>query len=239
MYVILILLLAGCETEETNNKFSGEYNGYWAETIWQYKFYANNEFEFKCEGHYGFVESRGTYEKKQDSLFLIPLDSSLIKQGVVNSLYIIDGDSCIIDYKLKYDYCKTREWSQHRQIKYPQIKTSNSGLVSEVEFMLQDALESKQLKEQIKDTSTNLIIENYYELNGSYGNQLEVFGQPVAYKSKHDIESEGIKNYVQITDVNYNKTFTSFTINVIPIKPGTTILAYYYKEDGKWKRRKP
>lgn len=234
-YGIIILLLIGCKSEKENDKFSGKFNGYWAETSWQYKFYSNNNFDFKCEGHYSFMESKGTYTRKEDSLFLMPIDSSLIKHGVVNSLYLIDGDSCIIDVKLKYDYCKTREWSDQRLIKYPQIKTTDSQIVLEVESMLQSALQAEQINEQIKDKSSNLIIENYFELNSDYENQLEIFGQPVIFKSNEEIENEGIKNYVQIQDINYNSDFTSFSIIIVPIKPGTTILAYFYKEDEKWK----
>ncbi len=111
IYGIIILLLIGCKSEENSNKFSGKFNGYWAETNWQYKFYSNNEFEFKSEGHYGMVRSKGKYVRKQDSLFLTWIDTNLVRDGVVNSLYLIDGDSCIIDYELKYDYCKIREWS--------------------------------------------------------------------------------------------------------------------------------
>ena len=51
-YGIIILLFFGCKSEQENSKFSGEFNGYWAETFWQYKFYSNNEFDFKSEGHY-------------------------------------------------------------------------------------------------------------------------------------------------------------------------------------------
>lgn len=237
-YGIIILFLIGCKSEEERGKFSGEFNGYWAETFWQYKFYSNNKFDFKSEGHYGFVESKGIYERRQDSLFLISIDSTLEKNRVVNSLYLIDGDSCIIDVDLKYDYCKTRGWSEQRLIKYPQINTSNTKLISEIESMLQEVLQSEQINEQITDTNTNLIIEDYYEFNSDYKNQLEIFGQPVIFKSKEEIESEGINNYVQIEDVNYNEDFTSFSIRIIPVIPGTRILAYFYMEGEKWKREK-
>jgi len=211
----LFFLLIGCQAEKGNDTFSGEFKGYWAETSWQYKFYNNNKFDFKSEGHYGFIESNGIYEKKEDSLFLTQIDSSLNKHGVVNSLYLIDGDSCIIDVKLKYDYCKTREWSEMRLIKYPQIKTSDSKIVLDIEEMLQEALQSEQINEQITDKRSNLIIENYYLLNSDYKNQLEVFGKQVVFKSKEEIEKEGIKNYVHIKDINFNKDYTSFSINVI------------------------
>jgi len=113
----VILLLTGCQFEKSTDNFSGKFNGHWAETSWQFEFFPNNKFEFESEGHYGFVKSSGTYEKMQDSLFLMLSDSNLVRDKVVNSLYLIDGDSCIIDYNLKYDYCKTRDWSKQRKIK--------------------------------------------------------------------------------------------------------------------------
>jgi len=63
--VIIVLLLIGCKSEKESGKFSGEFNGFWAETWWQYKFYSNNKFDFKSQGHYGFVESKGTYEMNE------------------------------------------------------------------------------------------------------------------------------------------------------------------------------
>ncbi|MDF1697751.1 MAG: hypothetical protein P1U56_18030 [Saprospiraceae bacterium] len=119
LYGVFIIILIGCESESKNDKFSGEFNGFWAETVWHYKFYSNNKFEFKCEGHFGFIKSKGIYERRQDSLFLMPNDTTLAKYGVVNALYLIDGDSCIIDAELKYDYCKTRKWSKERALIHP------------------------------------------------------------------------------------------------------------------------
>ncbi len=107
-YGIFILIIIGCKPEKESANFSGEFNGYWAETSWQYKFYSNNEFVFKCEGHYGFMESKGIYERRQDSLFLLPIDSHSKKHGVENSIYLIAGDSCIIDTELKHEYCKAK-----------------------------------------------------------------------------------------------------------------------------------
>jgi len=193
IFGILLLFLISCKSEENPNTFSGEFNGYWAETSWHFKFYSNYKFKFKSIGHYGKVESKGEYVRKQDSLFLISVDTNLIRDGVVNSLYLIDGDSCIIDYKLKYDYCKTRKWSTERAIKYPQIKTSDSTVISEIEFMLKDALKSEQLNKQIKDTSKNLIIESYFELDSEYENKLKIFGRPVIFKSQEEIKSYNAK----------------------------------------------
>lgn len=114
--IFLILILVSCKTKSKEEFFVGEYNGYWAMTKWNYKFYPNNEFNFMSEGHFGFTESNGKYIRKGDSLFLTPDSLKLVEYGVVNPLYLIDGDSCIIDVLLKYDYCKTRSWSLERKL---------------------------------------------------------------------------------------------------------------------------
>ena len=116
IFLILFSILTSCKTESKKEFLIGEFNGSWAMTSWNYKFFPNNKFEFKCLGHFGNVESNGKYIRKGDSLFLTPDSLKLVKYGVVNPLYLIDGDSCIIDALLKYDYCKTRLWSLEREL---------------------------------------------------------------------------------------------------------------------------
>ena len=143
-YTILIFLLIGCKSENNTASFSGEFTGYWFDTWWKYTFYENNVFIFESGGHYGYIEgAQGTYERRQDSLFLEPKDSSLVIHGVVNKLCLIDGDSCIIDYELKYDYCKTRVGSLTRSIKYPQIRASKIMFELEISIITVTKLDSR------------------------------------------------------------------------------------------------
>jgi hypothetical protein len=110
----LILILISCNSEKKINSFKGTYKGYWAETFWKFTFYEDGDFVFKSEGYYGKIMTRGIYEKRGDSLFLYALDSLITKDGVINELYLVDGDSCIVDNKMRYDYCKTRNISIER-----------------------------------------------------------------------------------------------------------------------------
>ena len=116
IFLILLSFLISCKTQSNKQIFIGEFNGYWAMTHWSYIFFPNNKFKFKSEGHFGHAESEGKYLRKGDSLLLTPDSLELVKYGVVNPLYLIDGDSCIIDALMKYDYCKTRSWSLEREI---------------------------------------------------------------------------------------------------------------------------
>ncbi|MDA9773440.1 hypothetical protein N9B82_00670 [Saprospiraceae bacterium] len=114
LILVILVLMRSCKYD--NTVITGKYEGYWYETNWEYRFFRDHTFKFKCEGHYDYTKSMGTYERRGDSLFLTPNLKSLITHGVVNKLYLIDGDSCIIDYRLRYDYCNHRDYSKKREI---------------------------------------------------------------------------------------------------------------------------
>lgn len=82
------------------------YTGCWAETIWKFEFAKDSTYKRTSSGHYGNTIVSGKYKINSDTLIL--LGGYENTSGTVNKYYLIDGDSCIIDLKLLYDYCTTR-----------------------------------------------------------------------------------------------------------------------------------
>jgi hypothetical protein len=115
MIFVICLIAIGCKPGIDENIIAGKtFYGDWGDTSWEYEFFKGDTFKFECRGHYSVKKAKGTYFVKEDSLFLMINDSTLKRDGVVNKEYLIDGDSCIIDCQLRYDYCTTRFWGKKR-----------------------------------------------------------------------------------------------------------------------------
>lgn len=108
-FSIILLFVLGCAPKKADT-FTGLFEGYWGETEWYYRFYRNNTFKFKCNGHYDNLESKGRYRRNKDSLFLFSTDTVLRKEGIINSLYLITNDSCVLDVDMDYQYCQSNTW---------------------------------------------------------------------------------------------------------------------------------
>lgn len=97
--------------QNQQSKPNGTYYGLWAETIWTYVFNTNNTFSFKSSGHFGYTNTVGQYSLSGDTIFLKSFpktrqtDSNFI---MLTDTLLTDGDSCIIDLSLGYDYCKLK-----------------------------------------------------------------------------------------------------------------------------------
>lgn len=236
LLVGLIFLLGGGFVSKTaTSSFEGEFSGIWANTKWTYKFYLNQNFEYKTEGHYGSVEAQGKYLRKEDSLFLIFDSKDTNEPSKLNLLFLIDGDSCIIDHYLRYDYCKTGNSSKKRLIKYPQIKTNNLKLVSDLNRMLQQILDSKEILEQVSGGSKNFFMEEYFEINKNHTHQIKILGKPLIIKSKEELISEKIDNYIQINDVNMNYDTTKIELIIISKISKSKRSAKFVNKNGIWK----
>lgn len=226
--------MASCQDDST--VILGKYEGYWFDTSWEYQFFRDHTFKFVCVGHYNNTESLGTYERRGDSLFLTPNLKSLVNSGVVNELYLIDGDSCIIDFRLKYDYCNHRDYSKSRDIKYPQIETEEPSRISSLQSMLQEIFDSQEFVDQVYFTEKSLVIQNYYKLAQDLS-ELRFSNKPVLFKTENEIQEQGITNYIVIENINFNKSSCSFNIKIIPHGYGSIIHANYYLIDNKWLRK--
>jgi hypothetical protein len=108
-FLSLLFCLFSIIVKKQQAGLSGIYYSAWAETIWTYDFDSSNIFVFKSSGHFGNTSTIGEYHLSGDSIFIKAFpkerqtDSDFI---ALTDTLLKDGDSCIIDLSLGYDYCK-------------------------------------------------------------------------------------------------------------------------------------
>ncbi len=127
IFIITSLLWCTAFASPKPPNLSGVYNGFWATTHWQYQFWEDGNFLFKSLGHFGNTYSYGIYTISNDTLTISTFDDWEVDIALVDTTihdflrfnhnqFIIDGDSCIIDMNIRYDYCKD---AQDSSIKLP------------------------------------------------------------------------------------------------------------------------
>jgi len=145
----------------------------------------------------------------------------------------------LIDLNLRYDYkllTKSKRNfynSQTRQIKYPQTSTTDINKKKKLEFVLNLAFNSADIKKYYhfdKLTNRKLIIENYHYLDAS----IKVDSLYSIYKSKDKITE---KFYIEFEDINQNEN--SIDIKLKLHDEGVSIWFYYYKVGEQWIAKEP
>ena len=128
----LVLFTIGLfQNDLSAQNIEGTYQGWWARTLWTYEFNSNNQFKHFTSGHFGVDTLLGTYALSGDTIILSSLKSDSEIQN--NFVLLIDGDSCIIDLTLRYDYYKNGNTynSKKRDVYYP-TTFSNSSFFQKV-----------------------------------------------------------------------------------------------------------
>ncbi len=128
---MLFLTSSFSKGQKEQKKIEGIYQGYWADTYWEWSFWDNNKFHFSTRGHFGFTDTDGSYFIKNDTIYVTsyPKSKQYTNESMpINETLLIDGDSCIIDPSVKYDYCKQKQGSQsfymsrERKLNFPKGK---------------------------------------------------------------------------------------------------------------------
>lgn len=107
--VLLIFLPLSLLGQSSKKNITGIYVGWWGTTQWTYIFDKENTFIFNTAGHFGFTNTKGNYHLSGDTIFIksFPKEQQKGKNFLsLNDTLISDGDSCIIDLAVGYDYCK-------------------------------------------------------------------------------------------------------------------------------------
>lgn len=138
---ILILPVFFIASKANGQTFEKTFQGWWASTSWTYDFYKNGTYRRVSEGHYGYTTVSGKYIIERDTITLLTGYENT--HGTVNEKYILDKDSFLIDFCLRYDYAPIEKQgeplyynSKTRLVKYPQIATNNQKTISELESVL-------------------------------------------------------------------------------------------------------
>ncbi|WP_108807449.1 hypothetical protein [Aquimarina spinulae] len=184
----------------------GNYSGYWASTKWSYIFDGNGNFEYVTTGHFGFTNTKGKYEIKGDTVYL---KAKKTGKGTldVRRRMLIDKDSCIIDLRMRYDYCKSRNSeflnSKKRNFKFPQTKTDNPKIISDLKTVLNSAFTNPKVVNYLhfdELPERKLIFKPYFGLNQSNFPDLKIGNKTVEFQ-QNDLP----KFYIEFVEINQNK----------------------------------
>ena len=201
-FFLTILFVNGQTIEKT-------FTNSWASTYWKFEFHKDGTFKRTSRGHYGNTVVEGTYKIYGDTLEVIRGFENTSR--TVNQYYLLDGENCIIDTYLRYDY-KTVDTSQHyiiysdtyRCFKYPQVHYKDQTWKTNLDSVLNIAFNLPEVVKFLKfDILANRkpIFTNYYELNNfsppdfKINERIPIFLPLGAIKEKF---------FIEITDINQN-----------------------------------
>ena len=234
---ILILVLITASSNLFSQNLDRTYQGWWATTSWTFEFKKDGNYLRISSGHFGNTTVSGKYHVINDTIKLLSgFDKT---SGTINEYYLLEGDSILIDLNLRYDYKIVSSDGQNfynsqiREIKYPQIKTDDKKLKSELEEVLNLAFNSKEIRvfyhfDKIPDR--NLIIASYHSLDA----KIKVDSQIALFKPKTEIDTEF---FVEFDDINQNQDRIQLEIKING--EGVRIWFTFYKDKGKWVYREP
>lgn len=221
-------MLTNCS--EKRRVSNGTYLAFFYETMWTLEI-DDDKFTYLSSGHLGTERPvSGEYKISGDTLIL--LTDSLD----YHNKFLIDGDSCLIEVEMQTDYCNKRpdEWdSRWRDINYPQIEVTDTITKERVHWMLETALNGKEILEYFPDTTKSIVIQEYYELNNLADIALKARGVRVTFLPEDEIKRRGINEYLTINDVRLGKMTAKVDFAINHAFP-RSLLEFFEKRNGKW-----
>lgn len=227
----LFFIIYGC----SRNELSGKYRSYWYETYHELILRDNSTFEYKSEGHLGGDDFSGTFDKIGDTLIL---NSRENQSGLSKFLVLEDG--CLAELETRFGYCQYSGddfITKKRKINYPQIKERNRKEKDDVIQMLEIALTNPEIRKYIEDTTMNLIVQEYYEINKRNNLKISCFEKEIELLSKEEIKLRDIKEYLIIDEINIGVYSVLIDFQVMP-EFSVGILDAFYKENDEWQLNK-
>jgi len=116
LFSIFLFIATPCFAQVDTKNITGKYFGAWARSRFTYSFAKDKTFSLITAGHFGNTKTVGTFSISGDTIYLTPYPKEKQKDKYAlnsNQILLIDGDSCIIELSVGYDYCK-----QSRKEKY-------------------------------------------------------------------------------------------------------------------------
>lgn len=105
--VVSLTLFVACSSQ--HNSLTGKYVGNQNGNRLVYIFDKTKTFVFSVSGEFN-GETRGDYIVKGDTLYLVSWPSNKQIDGkksiIEKEMFLIEGDSCIINLSTHFDYCK-------------------------------------------------------------------------------------------------------------------------------------
>ena len=242
---LFLIVLFGCSQLPNPTSIEGTFVGGWAETIWMLEFYKDNTFKITSEGHFGNSTVQGKYRIHSDTIEI--LSGFEDSDGTVNRSYLIDGDSCIIDIDLRYDYCREDKIqkqftemngeklellhaSRKRNIKYPQIPAIDVNQISQLENAINAVLNLDTLQAPLSCLGDTILMTRYFEVNGEnmsikIGDKLIIF---------NNLDKMNERKFVEIEDINLNQSHASFWMKIWCNGNWRSVMTDFSIENQKW-----
>ncbi len=231
---IILIIFLSLNSFIFGQNLKGVYSGDWGSTQWIYIFDGNGNFEYITTGHFAFTNTKGKYEIKGDTVYLNAKKTGKETLDVKRKM-LIDKDSCIIDFRMRYDYCKSSNNesrnSNKRNFKFPQTNTDNPKIISDLKTVLESAFTNpKVLSYQHFNEfpKRELIFKPYFEINQSNFPDLKVGSETVEFKRIHLP-----KFYIEFIEINQNKDNIKIEFEIKD--EGVEFTMIYEMTNGEWK----
>ena len=231
--IILILFLT-LNSVVFGQNLNGKYSGFWAMTNWSYEFDGKGNFEYVTAGHFGFTNTKGKYEIKGDTIYL---NAKKTGKGTldIKERMLIDKDSCIIDLRMRYDYCKTRDSefsnSNKRNFRFPQIKAENPKRISDLKNILNLVFTNPIVKDYLhfkELPNRKLIFKPYFEFNKRNFQDLKIGERTIEIKL-----TDLPKFYIEFIEINQGNDFIEIEFEIKDEGVGFTM--HYELINNEWK----
>lgn len=227
--IIIVFCVYSC-SQFNSGKIFGTYEAFYCDTKWTLTLNSDSSFNYGVDWEIDNIVKDGRYHISGDTLVLE-------RVNMHSNKFLIDGDSCLIDIESRYDYCKQwpKVWgSRIRNINYPQLPTENEDLKKDLEWMLQIALDNKEISEYISDTAKTLVIQEYYEINKESNLNLNWNGKEIQFLSKSEIKEQNLKSYIIIDEIKIGLESSIIDFMIMP-KHWQGTITLFKKKDGIWK----
>ncbi len=232
MKILLFSLFVFGVSFSKAQSLSGTYQGSWAMTWFYYDFMPDKTVVCTVTGHYKTGVDEGSYRVSGDTIYVHFVKSDG-KPYNEDKVFLIDGDSCVIDLQTRYDYCKTGPLfsSRERLIKYPQVQGVNDSIKEyDLKCVMEILLKMEELTKYYhfdKVPDRQFFVESYYAVNTSFPLDVEVQGKTA--RITNDTKGGFL---IQFTDINQNpeNIKIDFRLN----EEGVYGWVIFKKIDGVW-----
>lgn len=224
--VIMFVSLMSSSAQITINQ---PYKGYFISTLFEYTFYNEREFSIKTTGDFGNTFTKGHYSITNDTIHTKTNKTTSNTIGL-EQIFLLDGDSCIIDLYSKYDFCNQKRFnnivtqadksklchiSRARNISYPQIIPSEPKEKEDLVKLLNNALNHSSVidfldKHGLKSPK-NIPLASYFVIKKDYEKLIKVSNHEVSILKEEKIKD---KIYIKINHINWNVDDCSIEITI-------------------------
>ncbi|MCU0391549.1 MAG: hypothetical protein MUE81_10555 [Thermoflexibacter sp.] len=197
IHAILLLLFFSCKPQKEIRErdfINKEFNGFWGETSWTYKFSKDGTFTMKAEGHYDFSTYMGVYTVLDSLLLLVPEPDWQVFDGVLKTKLKITSSDCIRDFHDNF-YCTSIDSINIHNDRKHEFHSSIITLIDSLPETIKAKKEALTRDSTVKFSTDyeRIIVVNHLEyhafsLNKKYEKELKEYVQESFLVKKQPLE---------------------------------------------------